>query len=170
MNIADIIKVIFGALCSALAHFTPIHPLIVLIFVFVGIDFITGVWASRKRAINRSKEKAVKSGVPWSSKMVEWAFSSERARNTVYKTVFYVAGVYLCWSLDEIVLTFVDIYFEKIFAGFVLGVELFSFLENAADISDHPVFRRLRNFTAKKLKDSGIDIDAEIDNKPVKPE
>ena len=41
------------------------------------------------------------------------------------------------------------------------GGVLFSFLENAADISDYPVFRWLRKFTAKELKDkAGIDIDA----------
>ena len=169
-TMGDILKLILGTVCGGIAYFAPIHPLIVLIFVFVGIDFVTGVWASRKRAIARSKQKAKKEGVEWNRKMIVWAFSSERARNTVYKTVFYVAGICLCWVMQVHALTFVNIYLEKIFAGFALGVELFSFLENAADISDHPVFRRLRNFTAKKLKDSGIDIDAEIDNKPVKPE
>lgn len=141
----DVFKFILGASGSAIAFFAPIHPLIVLVFVFVGIDFVTGVWASHKRA-KRNKRK--------------WVFSSERARSTVYKMVFYVAGICLCWSLDLYALTFVEIYLEKIFAGFILGVELFSFLENAADISDHPVFRWLRKFTAKELKDkAGIDIE-----------
>ena len=145
MKMGDILKIVLSALGGLIAFFAPIHPLIILVIVFVGIDFITGVWASRKRA-KRDKRK--------------WAFSSERARSTVYKTVFYVAGICLCWSLDLYALTFVDIYLEKIFAGFILGVELFSFLENAADISDHPVFRWLRKFTAKELKDkAGIDIE-----------
>ena len=144
-TMGDILKIILGALGSAVAFFTPIHPLIVLVFIFVGIDFITGVWASRKRA-GREKRK--------------WTFSSGRARGTVWKTVFYVAGIMHVWSIEKYVLTFVTLHLAKAFAGFVLGVEFFSFLENAADISDHPVFRRLRKFTAKELKDkAGIDIE-----------
>ena len=145
-TMGDILKIILGAFGSAVAFFTPIHPLIILVFIFVGIDFITGVLASHKRA-RRERRK--------------WAFSSERARSTVWKTVFYVAGVMLVWSIEKYVLTFVTLHLAKVFAGFVLGVELFSFLENAADISDHPAFRWLRKFTAKELKDkTGIDIEA----------
>jgi hypothetical protein len=164
----DILKPILGAICGGIAYLAPIHPLIVLVFVFVGIDFITGVWASRKRAIAKSKEKAQREGVEWNKRMIVWAFSSERARSTVYKTVFYLVGISLTWALQVYALSFVNIYLEKIVAGFVLGVELFSFLENAAYISDHPVFRWLRNFTAKELKDkAGIDIEASKD-KPTK--
>lgn len=143
---ANLSKFICGGLSAIWAFFAPIQSLIILVFVFVGIDFITGVWASRKRAVRNGRK---------------WVFSSERMRNTVWKTVFYIAGIMLAWSIETYALTFATIYLAKIFAGFVLGVELFSFLENAADISNHKVFVWIRKFTAKELKDKvGIDIES----------
>lgn len=42
--------------------------------------------------------------------------------------------------------------FKKI-AAFCCGVEFWSFLENAAVISEHPVFRWLRKFMKIKVED-----------------
>jgi hypothetical protein len=141
----NVVKTIFGSIGGSIAFFAPVHSLCVLIFVFVGVDFITGVWASHKRAIRRRQK---------------WVFSSEKMRNTAYKLVFYLFGVIGTWLMQDRVFTFVELHLDKVFTGFILGVEFFSFLENAADISDHPVFRWLRKFTAKELKDkAGIDIE-----------
>ena len=43
--------------------------------------------------------------------------------------------------------------FANYFTAFCCGVEFWSFLENAAVISDHPVFRWLRKFMKVKLED-----------------
>ncbi len=132
------VKYLLGVATAVLALFAPVRGLIVCALVFVAIDFVTGVAASRCRA-RRSGRK--------------WRFSSRRAWNTVLKFVFVTAGIMLAWLLDGIVLTFVELHLAKIFTGFVCGVELGSYLENAADISGQPVFRTLKRLLKRKLDD-----------------
>ena len=40
------------------------------------------------------------------------------------------------------------------FTAFACGVEFWSFLENAAVISNHPIFRWLRKFMKAKIEDN----------------
>lgn len=43
-----------------------------------------------------------------------------------------------------------------LFAGFICGVEMWSFLENAAQLSDAPLFRRLRRYARRRIgKEAG---------------
>ncbi len=121
------------------ALFAPVRGLIVCALVFVAIDFVTGVIASRSRARRNGRK---------------WRFSSRRAWNTVLKFVFVMAGIMLAWLLDSIVITFVELHLAKIFTGFVCGVELGSYLENAADISGQPVFRTLKKLLKRKADDA----------------
>lgn len=62
-----------------------------------------------------------------------------------------MAGIALAWMLDSIVLTFVELHLAKIFTGFVCGVEFWSYLENAADISGYPVFTAVKNLLKRKV-------------------
>ncbi len=127
-----------GAAASLLALLAPVKPLVICALVFIAIDFATGVAASWKRAWLR--------GEPW-------AFESRRAWTTVAKLAFVMGGIVLAWMLDTYILEFLHMNLAKLFTGFVCGVEFWSYLENAAEISDHPVFRKLRRYMKKQLDD-----------------
>jgi phage-related holin len=124
---------------SIVALLVPVQGLIVCAVIFVGIDFVTGVIASRCRARRAG---------------LMWRFSSRRAWNTVTKLIFVMAGIALAWLLESVVLTFVELHLAKIFTGFVCGVEFWSYLENAADITGHPLFTALRRLLKKRVDDT----------------
>lgn len=140
-----------GALAAVIGFFSPIKSLIICAAVFVGIDFITGVAASYTRAKRAGK-------------LSEWGFESSKAWNTVLKLVCIMAGIVLAWLLDEYVLGFVNLRLASLFTGFVCGVELWSYLENAAEMTSHQVFRWLQKFMKKKI-DNAIDSDIDFDKK-----
>lgn len=51
-------------------------------------------------------------------------------------------------------------------AWLVIGFEIWSILENMAQITDNPLFRFLKKFMGKKIKDvSGEDIDESMSGK-----
>lgn len=120
-----------GVVAALFSLLTPVRPLIVCAIVFVGIDFITGVVASYKRASRK--------GVPW-------AFESQKAWRTILKLGFVLCGIVLAWLIDVWILPFMHLHMANLFTGFVCGVEFWSYLENAADISNHPVFRWLKKY------------------------
>lgn len=131
-------KLITGTLTALLGLLSPIQPLICCALIFVSVDFLTGVLASRKRALRR--------GTPW-------RFESARAWRTIYKLVFICGGIVLCWMIDTLILPFTSIYLANLFTGFVCGIEFWSYLENAADLSQHPVFRLFRRVMSEHLKE-----------------
>ncbi|MDR2912442.1 MAG: phage holin family protein [Alistipes sp.] len=138
--IEAVVKYAWGALAATVGLFVPVQGLIVCALVFVAIDFGTGVAASRLRARRAG---------------VEWMFSSRRAWDTVLKGVFVMAGIALAWLLESVVLTFVELHLARIFTGFVCGVEFWSYLENAADISGHPLFRAVQRLLKRRV-DEGL--------------
>jgi phage-related holin len=135
----NILKYAWGVTSGVCALLVPIQGLIVCAMVFVAIDFATGVIASRCRARRAH---------------LVWSFSSRRAWNTVVKLIFVMAGIVLAWMLESVVLTFTELHLAKIFTGFVCGVEFWSYLENAADISGHPIFTALRNLLKGKVENT----------------
>ncbi len=130
------LKWLWGGVTAFFALFVPIQGLVVCVMVFVAIDFVTGIIASRCRARRAG---------------LQWRFSSRRAWDTVTKLIFVMAGIALAWMLDSMVLTFVQLHLAKIFTGFVCGVEFWSYLENAADISGNPVFTAVKRLLKKKV-------------------
>lgn len=141
----------WGVAGGALALLAPVSSLIICSVIFVAIDFITGVAASRKRARRMG---------------VEWGFESGKAWDTITKLVFIMGGIVLAHLIDTQMLDYMNLHLAKLFTGFACGVEFWSYLENAAEISNHPVFKWLRKFMSKNLKDkAGIDIE-EYQNKP----
>lgn len=114
----------------------PIHGLLVCAFVFISMDFVTGVLASFKRAR--------KAGV-------NWCFESRKAWNTIYKLFFVMGGIILAWIMDACILDFMNLRLAHLFTGFVCGVEFWSYLENAAEISDHAIFRWLGKYMKKQV-------------------
>ncbi len=125
-------------LLSACALFSPLAPLICCVVAFIAIDFLTGIAASRARA-HRNQER--------------WYFRSLYAWRTLYKLGFTIITVAMAWVLDECVMNFVTMNLARLVTGFVCGVEMWSFLENAAQISDAPIFRWLQKYVYEKVKD-----------------
>lgn len=124
--------------------FAPVQSLVLISLEFITIDFIIGVIASRVRAKRAGR-------------LSEWGFESDKAWHTIWKAVFVFIGICLAHQLNEYIFTFVDLQLTNVFCGFVCGVEFWSILENSACISDHPVFRWLKKYMGKKVKEIGID-------------
>lgn len=138
-------KVVMSVTSIIGSLFVPVKELIFASLGFVAVDFVVGVLASWT--------KAKRSG-----HMKEWGFESDKMWRTVYKTVFIVVGIVLSYVLDSVVLKIDNLKLPNLFCGFVCAVEFWSFLENAAIISDHPIFKWLRKFMGKKVHDAiGID-------------
>lgn len=129
-----------GAIAGLLSLLAPVQPLIVCAIIFIGIDFVTGVMASYKRACKQH---------------FPWAFESEKAWTTILKLGFVLAGIVLAWLIDAYILSFLKLNLANLFTGFVCGVEFWSYLENAAEISDHPIFRRLKRYMKTQI-DKGL--------------
>ncbi len=139
------IKYLWGAAAGLLSLMAPIRPLVVCAVIFISIDFITGVAASRKRARGVGEK---------------WGFESRRAWDTVTKLTFVMAGIVMSWLLDTYIVHFLNLRLANLFTGFVCGVEFWSYLENAAEISGHPVFLWLRKFMKTRFDkefESGLD-------------
>jgi hypothetical protein len=101
------------------------------------VDFITGVIASRAEARREGRE---------------WWFESRKAWRTVIKAGFVAIALVMMWVLDYHVLEFMHLNMAKLFTGFVCGVELWSFLENAATISRAPLFEWMSRWVKRRVE------------------
>lgn len=126
-----------SGLCSATAAIIcPIAPLIICATLFIFIDFVTGIIASRAVARREGRE---------------WWFESHRAWRTVLKLGFVLIAIVMTWVIDSEVIAFMHLNLAHIFTGFVCGVELWSFLENAATISRAPIFEWLGRWVKRRI-------------------
>lgn len=131
-------KVVAGLIAAALSiFFENLLPLFVTVMVFETVDFITGV---------------IKSAVVSKRRGEHFAFESIKAWRTIYKIVFIGLGIILAEILDA-TLADTRLRLANYFTAFCCGVEFWSFLENAAVISEHPVFRWLRKFMKIKVEE-----------------
>lgn len=142
-------KILAGIISGFVAVFVQnLLPLFVTVTVFEVIDFVTGVIKSAVVA-KRSKQK--------------FAFESVKAWRTIYKYILILIGIVLAEMLDQTIDNETRLRFANYFTGFCCGVEFWSFLENAAVISDHPIFRWLRRFMKFKVEDQiGMPFDDAI--------
>lgn len=132
-------KLISGLLAGIMAVFVRnLLPLFVTVTIFEAVDFVTGV---------------IKSYVVAKRTNQRFAFESVKAWRTIYKYVFILVGVFLAELLDKTLATEIRLRLANYFTAFCCGVEFWSFLENAAVISDHPVFRWLRKYMRFKVED-----------------
>ena len=132
-------KILAGILAGFLSVFVEnLLPLFITVTVFELVDFITGVIKSAVVA-KRTKQR--------------FAFESVKAWRTIYKFVFILVGIVLAEMLDQTIATETRLRFANYFTAFCCGVEFWSFLENAAVISDHPLFRWLRKYMKFKVED-----------------
>ena len=126
----------FSGLMSAVASFfAPIGGTVLCAVVFVGVDFVTGVAADRSRTRRLGGR---------------WRFSSRRAWRSVKKAGFLATAIAMAWMIDACILDFVPLHTARLMAGFACGVELWSVLENASEISGSPLFLHLRRFIKRE--------------------
>ena len=130
-------RFVSGAAAALAALFAPIGPLVIITMLFIAVDCLAGVAADRA--------SAHRAGRPW---YVE----SCKAWRTVLKLALAVTAIAMAWLIDCCVLDFMHLNLARLFAGFTCGVELWSFLENAAQLSDAPLFRWLRRFVRRRIR------------------
>ena len=122
---------------GAISLFAPIAPLVGCAVTFVAIDFVTGVAASKARA-RRSGQR--------------WYFESHEAWRTVLKLGFVVISIGMSWLVESCVLDFMSLNLAKIFTGFTCAVEFWSFLENASQLSESPMFVWLKRYVRRRIR------------------
>ena len=136
-SMENLYRPVSGAAAALAGWFAPIVPLVACVFGFIAVDFLTGVAASR--AVARRE------GRPW------W-FESAEAWRTVQKLALVATGIVMAWAVDRHVLDFMDLHAARLFTGFACGVEFWSFLENAAQLSDAPLFRWLKRYVRRRMR------------------
>ena len=130
-------KYISGAVVALLGMLCPIAPLIASAMLFISIDFLTGIFASRAEA-KRAGEV--------------WHLQSRKAWRTVAKAGFVALAIVMMWIIDSTILGFMHLNLANIFTGFVCGVELWSFIENAARISGAPLFEWMSRWVKRRVE------------------
>ena len=131
-----------GLMGGFIALFAPIGPLVACAMAFIGIDFLSGVAASRAAARRKGHT---------------WYFESCEAWRTVLKLGLTVTAIAMAWLIDSCVLDFMQLNVARLFTGFTCGVELWSFLENAAQLSDAPLFHWLRRYVRRRIRKEAGD-------------
>ena len=128
-----------GCIAGLLSMFADdLKPLFQTVLIFEAVDLCTGVMKSIVVARRNNRQ---------------WAFESVKAWRTIYKVVFLLVGVYLAERLDYILADERRLRLANYFTGFCCGVEFWSFLENAAVISEHPIFLWLRKYMKFRVDD-----------------
>ena len=130
-------RFVSGTAAALAALFAPIGPLVITTMLFIAVDFLSGVAADRA--------SAHRAGRPW-------YFESCKAWRTVVKMGLAVTAIVMAWLLDRCVLDFMQLNLAKLFTGFTCGVEFWSFLENAAQLSEAPLFRWLRRYAKRRVE------------------
>ncbi len=130
-------RLISGAATALVALFAPIGPVVLTTLLFIGVDFVSGVAADRKVALREGRV---------------WFFESCKAWRTVVKLALALTAIVMAWLIDSCILGFLQLNLARLLAGFTCGVELWSFLENAAQLSEAPLFRAMRTFVHRRMR------------------
>lgn len=131
-------KYFSGCLAAVAALFAPVVPMVWALVGFIGFDFLTGVVASRAEARKAGEQ---------------WFFESHLAWRTIEKLGFAIISLCMAFTIDRLLLDFMQLHLTNLLAGFVCGVEMWSFLENACRISDAPLLRHLRGVVRQKVRE-----------------
>ena len=135
-------KYVSGCVAALVAMLCPVSPLVTAALLFIAIDFVTGIAASRAVARREGRE---------------WRIESRKAWRTVFKAGFVALAIVMMWVIDSAILDFMHLNLAKLFTGFVCGVELWSFLENAAAISGSPLFELMGRWVKRRMGEEVID-------------
>ncbi|WP_319228334.1 phage holin family protein [Draconibacterium orientale] len=128
---------IWAGLFTAVAgYFAPIRGTVAVVLAAIIVDLAFGIWAAR------IKGEGIKSKKLW---------------RTGYKIFITFMLINLMHSIDK-EMGIPGIVTSKIVALFITGFEIWSILESAAVITDHPVFRYIKRYMESKVKDkTGIE-------------
>ena len=135
-------KYISGGVVALFAMLCPVAPLVTAAVSFIAIDFITGIAASRAVAQREGRQ---------------WWIESRKAWRTVFKAGFVALAIVMMWVIDTTILDFMHLNLAKLFTGFVCGVELWSFLENAAAIIPSPLFEWMGRWVKRRMGEGVTD-------------
>lgn len=135
-------KYVSGCVAALVAMLCPVSPLVTAALLFIAIDFVTGIAASHAVARREGSE---------------WRIESRKAWRTVFKAGFVALAIVMMWVIDSAILDFMHLNLAKLFTGFVCGVELWSFLENAAAISGSPLFELMGRWVKRRMGEEVID-------------
>ena len=130
-------RFVSGAAAAVASLFAPVTPLVICALVFIAVDFVSGVAASRARAVRDGRK---------------WYFESREAWRTVLKAGFVITAIAMAWLIDSCVLDFMSLNIAKLFTGFTCGVEFWSFLENASQISDSPLLSWPKRYVHHRIE------------------
>lgn len=117
-----------ASIISMLAVFAPIKELLVVSFILIFVDLVTGVLAARKRG--------------------EWTtlstLKSAGLRRTITKLCVYMTAICVGWLIENFMLEgFIPV--SKLAAGLISVVEGKSIFENLDTINGNPIFQTLIN-------------------------
>ena len=100
-------RLVSGLTAGFIALFAPIGPLVACAMAFIGIDFLSGVAASRAAARRKGHT---------------WYFESCEAWRTVLKLGLTVTAIAMAWLIDSCVLDFMQLNVARLFTGFTLSL------------------------------------------------
>lgn len=129
-------RYISGGIAALVALFAPMVPLVWCVTGFILFDFVTGVMASHHEARRGGRA---------------WYFESCVAWHTIEKLGFTIVALCMAYVIDTMMLDFMQLHLTKLFAGFVCGVEMWSFLENACRISSSPLLHYVRRYVRNEI-------------------
>ena len=136
----QILAGISSVLIPVFTFLSPIKVVLLLVVITILLDMFFGIWRSRK---------VDGSGI-----------ESRRLWRTVEKLFCAVVLVILLYAVDTHV---ASLALHKIVAGFIIGCDLWSILENMAEITEHPVFKIIRKYMSKRVKETtGLVIEEEL--------
>lgn len=129
---------LFGIIIVLIGYFLPIKNVVHVMSAAIMFDLFTGLWAARVK------------GKGWKS-IKMW--------RTIYKLFISTIIIMLLYAMDKEMGTPI-IQMHKIAAWLITGFEIWSILENAAEISNLRIFIILRNFMQDKIEQqTGINIE-----------
>lgn len=132
----DLCRYCSGITTSLAALFAPLTPLVWSVVGFILFDFLTGVWASLAEQRRRGKR---------------WALESRLAWHTIEKMGFASTTLAMTFVIEIVILQSPTFQMTRLLAGFICGVELWSFIENACRISPSPLLRHIRKIVSNKI-------------------
>jgi hypothetical protein len=97
-----------GCVAAIAALFAPVVPMIWALVGFIGWDFLTGVMASYREARRYGKP---------------WYFESREAWRTIEKLGFSIISLCMAFTIDTLLLGFMELHLTNLLAGFICEVD-----------------------------------------------
>ena len=119
-----------------ISYFAPVKEIVHVMLIFILIDFISGVWAAKKR-----KE----------------TLESRKFRKTLTKFLWYTIALILCYMMEKTFnLSWSNL--SGIIGGFICFIELKSIFENITHITGEPIFMKILHMIRKRGSETINDL------------